>query len=221
MEKQVKDKISEFLGKEAGRPIDICAELYYRFLKKEQGNAAEVLQFFYEEWSKYDFDTEATIKPRFKNEQYQDVQKKIGLITVRVIKNLLDKFLPVEEFYQKLWETFSNSTLFAEEIEIICAICIGMQTPAIPYYCPPKISEMDDTVYGELTLKYFPQIQELRFAILNRYSQKTQVATYLQKLFVTIKDPEAQKVLMAQAFAVFETYGEASEKGRAEATDAE
>lgn len=219
MSEDKKVEMQNFLKNVSGDEINICAELYFSFLKDDVEHAAENLQYFYEEWEKYKLYGGTPSEPRYTQEEYRDIQQKVGPTAAVAISNLIRQRLPVNEFYKTLWENFMNNAFFATDLEKICAIYIGMLIPSIPYFQLPEQDGLAEEDFKEITRENFREIQKIRFAIMGYYQQRTQIAAYLLELFTRVEDPRVKRVLLAQAFSIFEKCGQEREKIAAQGVD--
>lgn len=190
--------LHQYLEHITGSLADICAEIFYRFLKENSSDAAQNFQNFLELWFEVDTDQSIEVEKYFSEEEYKKAFKSIQPIISTLLNNLVEENVPADQFYVRMWGNISNKDFFPSEVECICAILYLLSSPLIPYYQMKEPVQMDNEKFKEIGKIIKPQVRKALFALNRKYRQRTEMSSQLIFILDEIDDVEQRIVFMAQ-----------------------
>lgn len=192
------NKLRQYLEHITGSLPDICAEVFYRFLKENSSNAAQDLQRFLELWPDVDTDQTVEAGKYFSEEEYENAFKFIQPVISKLVNNLVEENVPVDQFYARMWDSISNKDFFPSDVECICAILYVLASPLTPYYQMKDPVQMDNEKFNAIGEIIQPQVRKALFALNRKYRQRTEVSSQLIYILDEINDVEQRIVFMAK-----------------------
>lgn len=190
--------LRQYLEHISGSLPDVCAEIFYLFLKEDSSNAARNFQSFLELWPDVDTDQTVEAKKYFSEEEYEQAYDSIRPIISTLLNNLVEENVPAEQFYTRMWGSISNKDFFPSEVECICAILYVLASPLIPYYQMKAPVQMDNEKFHEIGKIIRPQVKKALFALNRKYRQRTEMSSQLIFILDEIDDVEQRIVFMAK-----------------------
>lgn len=182
---------------------DFCGNFYKLFLS---GNIAEnsKLQNFILllQWSGKS-DESLIVDNLFQRDVYQKTTTDILPVVKKIVDNLVSENLDEDQFYEELFTKICDDILFAEEVEIICAITAVILNPKIPYFKLGKAVQMDNDKYQEISLNLHAEISKAYFVLQYGYAQKTELASQLYNIVKAQKKDEERIVLIANILGFY------------------
>ena len=112
------------------------------------------------------------------------------------IRALLSKQLESEEFYERLWEFISSSSLFSTEEERAAVLLLVLSDPRLPYVKFP-IVEIDDDRFGELLEMLDGELHALSRAAILPFARKTDEASAVLSVVDSHKEDDERAVMLA------------------------
>ena len=182
---------------------DICAEIYFLFLKENE-QAKQNFQLLLENWDEIDSDNSTTVKMAyFPENDYQSCLNGIRPVIGHILSNLVEKNSTSETFHSDLWDTINNVNLFGSDLEKICALLFVVMSPQIPYFQMHDALRMDDDEYRNISQLVERQYKKAVFALNRGYEQRTEVASQIMACLNEINDEKQQIVYMANIIGYF------------------
>lgn len=194
----------EYLSKVDGNITDICEAYYHTYLKDNTDKRSAEQAFI--DLLIWDFSTDRTLKiaQHRKEEEYIEVINKIKETINIIVDNLTAKNLRENDFYSKLWETIIDGTLFASDIDRICAIICLVRSSKIPYYWLQEGMRMDDEEYVNTTRSLISNIKKAIFILNMNTEQKTEKASRVFDLLEELSDRKEKVVFLSNIINLFE-----------------
>lgn len=196
--------LRQYLEHISGSLPDICAEIFYCFLKEDSSNAARNFQCFLELWPDVGTDQTAEAGKYFSEEEYEKTFESIRPIISTLLNNLVEENTPADQFYARMWDSISNKDFFPSDVECICAILYALASPLIPYYQMKDPVRMDNEKFNEIGKIIKPQVKKALFALNRKYRQRTEVSSQLVFLLEEIDDVEQRIVFMAKLIGYYQ-----------------
>ena len=190
--------LRQYLEHITGSPPDICAEIFYRFLKENSAKAAQTFQSLLELWPDVDTDQTVEAEKYFSEEEYERAFTSIQPIISTLVNNLVEENIPADQFYARMWDSISNKDFFPSEVECICAILYVLDSPLTPYYQMKDPIQMDNEKFNAIGEIIKPQVKKALFALNRKYRQRTEVSSQLIYILEEIDDVEQRIVFMAK-----------------------
>lgn len=196
--------LHQYLEHITGSLPDICAEVFYHFLKEDSSNATQNFQSFLELWPDIDTDQTVEVEKYFSEEEYEGTFKSIQPVISTLLNNQVEENAPADLFYTRMWGSISNKDLFPSEVECICAILYVLASPLIPYYQMKDPVRMDNEKFNEIGELIKPQVKKALFALNRKYRQRTEVSSQLVFILEEIDDVEQRIVFMAKLIGYYQ-----------------
>lgn len=200
----VKKNIHQYLEHISGLLPDICADIFYHFLKEDPSNAVQNFQIFLELWRDVDTDQTVEVGKYFSVEDYEKTLTSIQPIISKLISNLVEENASADQFYARLWDSISNKALFPSDVECICAILYVVASPLTPYFQMKDPVQIDNEKFNEIGELIKPQIQKAFFAINREYQKRTEVSSQLIFILEELDDMEQRIVFLAKLIGYYQ-----------------
>lgn len=189
--------ITEYISTIDGYLGDICADVYFLYLKSNS-HAYNNFQFFLENWFDVESDKSISVKTYYPKDNYQACVNDIGPVIGRLLSNLIEKNYAANSFYNNLWDSINNDILFDSDFEKICAVFFSLVSPKIPYFQMGSALRMNDDEYWSISQDVEQWYKKAIFSLNRGYEQRTEVASQIVKFFKEITDEKQQIVYVAR-----------------------
>lgn len=188
--------VHDYLTHVSGNLPDICADVYFLFLKGNQ-HAPDNLAHFLEQWDNKESDDTITVKSYYSDEEYKGCYESILGLIDRIHSNLVEENNAPAVFYSKLWANISNTAIFTSDLDTICAILYVLTSPLTPYFVMDEALSMSNDMFRSITQKIENEVKKAIFAMNRNYTQRTQVASQIVAIFDQIHDYKERIVYAA------------------------
>lgn len=196
---KMRKNINEFLSEVKYEDIANLAEYIYEHYLKVVEELKEVIDNF-ETFLKWSFTSNKTfdISKFSHNKDYKEQSNKAAGILKPNIDNLINQEVEEREFYVKIWETVSNTALFATDEDKIGALIFLENCDTIPYFKLNKPLEVTEEEFNEIFDELGEDIQKCIYIFNKGYKFRTDVASQLLRLIENHKEEKIKVVLIAR-----------------------
>lgn len=115
----------------------------------------------------------------------------------QVVKNLVQKSGPTDEFYRNLWERLHDGILLPDETAQTTFLMLLWLDSRIPYYQIGEGCMMDDEEFATIRQSISPVLKQADFILSAPFRQKTQWASLLATLADGIENEREKAVFWA------------------------
>lgn len=182
----------------SGSPQEVYSSVWKSISEQEKNSQYNCFVFFMQEMNRPKINPISST-PETLNEGQSSlpVMPQVLQITDRIISTLTKTDLPIEEFYNALWEKINDSLLFPDDdskAEFLFCLSIDQR---IPYYQLGLGMEMQDPEFLNIANSITPVLKKAHFVVFRRLPQKTQEASLLMDLAEEINDYKKKVVFWA------------------------
>ena len=194
--------IIEYISTIDGYLGDICSDVYFLYLKKNE-QAYNDFRTFLESWYDIESNKSIPVKVYYSEDHYRQCFDDIRPVIDRLLSNLVEKNYPSETFYNNLWDSINNDVLFDSDLEKICAVLFILLSSKIPYFQMEEALRMSDDEYWNVSRDVDEQYKKAVFALNRGYDQRTEVASQIVRFFKEIEGETQQVVYIAKLIGYF------------------
>ena len=201
MRAELKNEIETFLSKIRNKTksdkLNICAHVY-EIIARDPASSVELLRFFYNNADRIQSSDQETADTIITEEMAKSLHECYSEVVDAMFEQLLEKNLPEEDFYTKLWEMINQSPTFEDENAKIFAFFYIWIDVRIPYYQLDNGLAMSNEEFRELSDSLITNIQKARFIMrTTMFKQRTSRASVLLDLLDSVSEEKERVVLMA------------------------
>lgn len=131
----------------------------------------------------------------------ENITQDIDRLAERILRNLIQKNVTEEQFYQNLWEKNCDMTLLPDETAQIAFLLRLWADPRIPYYQIGMGCTMEDEEFRAIRKTISPALKKANYILTVPFPQKTQLASLLMDLADGIADRREKAVFWANVIA--------------------
>lgn len=193
----------KFLQKVNGRAFEVAAYFYLNYLKTEEDE--DLACDLFRHLISLDVVSDGTqpVKEDIDDEEYTRLVNNYSGTIERIVDNMIEEKLPEKEFYKKLWMLISEDTVFAQDIDKICAIICLISNEKIPYYKLDDVQKIDEAEFDFLVYNYIESILKIQFIVKTNREHLPDLSYRIIKLLDGIEDEKAKTVVLSQAFGEY------------------
>lgn len=150
-----------------------------------------------------DFDGGGVIEPSvcINQVEVQNELQKYGELSDSVLNSLVAQNPEEDEFYEKLLETL-NSVVFPSETAKIVALYNILNDSQMPYLHLKSGMQMNDDRYRDIQTNIKDQLKSLRHLLGRRFEQRTEKASHVLDLILSLDTPEERVVLLSRIISL-------------------
>lgn len=190
-----KNDMFELLSNAKGEIFDICAEIYHRILlSKEQ---EQMFRAFLEKGPDIESNNSKDVDAYFTASKIQTLKRSCEDLVEGILNKLMLLNLSEEDFYNKLWSSVQNDSIFSTEEEKIYALYSIYCDRCIPYFQLENGIKMSNEDFAAIREELNEDIKKAVYILNSKLDQKTEVASLIIKLLNSYDSIEKQSVLLA------------------------
>lgn len=178
-------EIDDYLAHISGDLFDVSDEIYHIITKTKKAEQYQVFQYVCPRFGTIHSDETRLAKPsRFKNSRDKN-QEAYGTYIDNLLNLYLKQNLDEGNFYQQLWNSISENAPFDNAEKKIFALYYILIDDRIPYFHVDEESlyTVSEEEFNRIITENRPDIQKVRFLILKRYEQTTEMASAILSEF--------------------------------------
>lgn len=182
--------------------LNICADIYQSLIKFPTV-ATEALQWFFENSEEIESSNSKAANSYISETTAKKLHKQYAELVDALFEQILSKNLPVELFYQKIWEIIATSPCFDDDDARAFALYYIWIDARIPYFQLEDGLLMSNKEFQECSELLHTTIQKARFILrTNFFEQRTSRASVLLSLIEELKTEQEKAVLMAHILSI-------------------
>lgn len=199
---EIKSILSETCNQTRLDKLNICADIYQK-LVKFPAVAVDALQWFFENSEKIESSNSKTASSYISETTSKKLHKQYSELVDALFEQILSKNLPVEIFYQKIWEIITTAPSFDDDDARIFALYYIWIDARVPYFKLEDGLFMSNKEFQECSELLHTTIQKARFILrTNLFEQRTSRASVLLSLIEGLKTEQEKAVLMAHILSI-------------------
>lgn len=190
--------IKEFLSKVKYKNFANLTEYIYVNYIKDLKSSEEIIDnlISFMEWNfKSDFSIDIT--EIFSDTDFSEQFDKAAGILKPNIDNLINQDVDQRDFYINIWETVSNSLLFAADEDRIGALIFLLSYDKVPYFKLDKPLDVTEQEFSDLFDMMNMKIQKFIYVFNRGYEYRTEVASQLLRIIESESEEKHRVVLLA------------------------
>lgn len=200
------DSKTEFKNKfktYSGNRFEICYDIYCGIMSNDEKDSVELFTFACNNFGITDSDSSFTpFGSGVSKNELDELKETYG----QTVDTLLDAFIqkaikdsmPVEAFYENIWNLIVQNPIFPSEKEKAFALYYLLIDARIPYFPINPGLEMNNAEYRNVLDNCSSDIQKAKFILAVDFPQKTMEASNLLNIILSHSDYKEQTVIMSK-----------------------